>query len=144
MAFCLRYVNAVVYSLLTQDETITTFCGVQTCLVTPALLDSTFVSPFSHGSRKGGFQVVMRNLRMRRLHCATSVAPCYALVSTALALYRWFRLHHQVYRFIPFFSLFFPVPFSTRTASETVSPHPHQTDVHKSSCTPPRGRLANF
>lgn len=71
----------------------------------------------------GGFQVVMRNLRMRRLYCATSVVPCCALVSTALALYRWFRLHRQVYRFIPdFFSLFFSVPFSTRIASQTVPP----------------------
>ena len=79
------------YSVRTQDVTIAPFCSVQNCLVTPVLLDSTFVSPFSHGCRRGGFQVVMRNLRMRRLHCATSVAPCCALVSAALALYRWLR-----------------------------------------------------
>jgi hypothetical protein len=103
----------------------------------------SFLPRVSEGG--GGFQVVMRNLRMRRLHCATSVAPCCALVSAALALYRWLRIHRQVYRFIlDFFSLFFPVPFSTSTASETSPPPPHVTDVHKSSCTLPRGRLANF
>jgi hypothetical protein len=91
----------------------------------------------------GGFQVEMRNLRMRRPHCATSVAPCCTLVSAALALYRWLRLHRRVYRFIlDFFSLFFSVPFSTLTASDP--PAPWATDVHKSSCTLPRGRLANF
>jgi hypothetical protein len=123
MAFSLWYVNALVYSVLTQDETIASFCSVQTCLVTPVLLDSTFVSPFSRGSTEGGgFQVVvMRNLRMRRLHCATSVAPCSALVFAAPALYRWLRLHRQVYRFIPDLSVFFPVPFSTRTASQTAA-----------------------
>lgn len=67
-----------------------------------------------------GFPVAMRKLRMRRPRCATSVAPCCAPLSSALALYRWLRLQRQVYRFIQsVFFLFSPVPFSTRTASET-------------------------
>ena len=143
LSVCVR-VNAVLYSVRAQDVIIGKFCSVQHCLVTPALLHSTFFRPFSHGSLKGVEGVSKswwRKLRMRRLHCATSVAPCRALVSSALALYRWLQPHRQVYRFIPaFFSLFFPVPFSTRTASETVSSCPpppsnwcSQVELHASS-----------
>lgn len=145
-AFGVWYVNLILPSVHMQDRTPATFCSDQPCLVTPVLLDVTFVRPFSHGSKWGGSQVVMRKLRMRRLYCATSVAPCCALVSSALTSYRWFRLHRQVYRFIlSFFLVFFPVPFSTRTASEAafLTPPAPPRDVQKLSCTPPGGRLVN-
>lgn len=88
-------------------------CAFEHCLVTPVLVmyHSLLLSP-----RGGRGPVVMRKLRMRRFHCATSVAPCCALVSSALALYRLLQLDRQVYLFIsPFSFVFFPISFFFNT-----------------------------
>jgi hypothetical protein len=143
-------VNLILFSVRTQDGTPATFCSVQHCLVTPVLLDVTFVRPFSHGSGvwEGGFpsrdaktthaSPALRN-KCRTLLCSCFFCPC--LVSLVATPPSSVSLYSVLFRLI----LSRPI-FDTYCVRGGIPPPPPPvtTDIHKLSCTLPRGRLANF
>jgi len=138
MAICLWYVS---YSVCTQGVTISTFFSVQTCLVTPVLLDSTFVSPFSHGSWRGGSK--SRCEIYACVACTAQQVSHLAVLLFLLPLPCIVGCDYTV-KCIVLFPTFSSYSFPSHFRRVLRQSPPPATDIHESSCTLPRGRLANF